>query len=937
MHNTCIEDASVPCNVLLAGRRHEVDGGARLRLIGRSYERQALDRMLDTLRGGQSSTLVVHGERGVGKTALLEYVRDRATECQVVSASALRSESELAVGGLHQLCASLLDRRERLPAPQRFALETAFGLTEGLPRDRFFLALAALSLLSEGARERPLICLVDDAQWLDRVSAQVLGFVARRISETPVALVVAARQPSAWMVGLPEMRVRGLADGDARKLLGSALRGPLDQSVAERVIAETRGNPLAVLESARGLTPAQLAGGFGDPDAGCAPGFLGKRFARSLAALSEETRLLLLLAAAEPLGDPRLLGRAVERLGIPLEAVDAARSAALLDIGSHVRFAHPLLRSAIYRSGTPQNLRTVHAALAEVTDPRLDPERCAWHRARGVSAPDEDVAAELERLAARAGARGGLAATSSFLLKAAALTSAPAQRARRALAAAEAARLAGDPDAALRAVVSAEAGQLDSLGHARAELLRARLAFDAGVHDAVTGLVEVANRLYSLDVDLAREAHLEALAARVQVGPGHAPMRWARAVVAAPRPRQPGPMDLLFDGVATQFTKGHPAAAQRLRAAVSALADQDTPDRVALMAGWLAARVAAVLWEHDLQRTLAKRHVRHAQDTGALAVLPEALVQLIEIHLREGSRASADARLQQLDAALDAPDSEQSVRAAALIGAYRGREEEGRRLIAAARTNLSPESRGASLLAIEFAELLLDTGLGQCEAALPSCRRVLEDVELVGLAPWALPELVEAATRSGAMSEARAALHELERSAHISNTDWALGVQARSRALLRNGGEAEQLYLEAITRLGTTSCRVDLARAHLLYGEWLRREGRRVDARQHLRVAHEMLSGMGVEAFAQRARRELSATCGKARKRVVETHDYLTPQEEEIARLARDGLSNPEIGTRLFLSPRTVEWHLRKIFIKLGITSRFALREALPEENALRA
>lgn len=937
MHNTCIEDASVPGGLLPGGRRDEVDGGARLTLIGRSCERRALDRMLDALRSGQSSTLVMHGERGVGKTALLEYVRDRAIECQVVSASAVRSETELAFAGLHQLCASLLDRLERLPAPQRFALETAFGLTEGLPRDRFLLALAALSLLSEAASERPLICLVDDAQWLDRVSAQVLAFVARRISETPVALVVAARQPSAWMVGLPEMRVRGLADGDARKLLGSALRGPLDQSLAERVIAETNGNPLAVLESARGLTPTQLAGGFGEPDAGFVPGFLRGRFARSLAALSEETRLLLLLAAAEPLGDPRLLGRAVERLGIPLAAVDAARNAALLDIGSRVRFVHPLLRSAIYRSGGPQNLRTAHAALAEATDPRLDPERCAWHRARAASTPDEDVAAELERLAARAGARGGLAATSSFLLKAAALTPEPAQRARRALAAAEAARLAGDPDAALRAVVSAEAGQLDSLGHARAELLRARLAFDAGAHNAVTGLVQVAKRLHSLDVDLAREACLEALAARVQVGPGHDPMQWARAVVAAPRPRQPGPMDLLFDGVATQFTEGHAAAAQTLRAAVSALADRDTPDHVGLVAGWLAARVAAVLWEHDLQRTLAERHVRHAQDTGALAVLPEALVQLIEIHLREGSLASADARMQELDAAVDAPDSEESVRAVALMGAYRGREEEGRRLIAAARTDLSPDSRGAGLMAVEFAELLLDNGLGQCEEALPSCRRVLQDGELVGLAPWALPELVEAAARAGAVSEARAALNELAQSAHISNTDWALGAEARSRALLSYGGEAEQLYREAVTRLGTTSCRVDLARAHLVYGEWLRREGRRVDARQHLRIAYEMLIGMGVEAFAERARRELRATGERVRKRVMETRDDLTPQEDEIAQLARDGLSNAEIGARLFLSPRTVEWHLRKIFIKLGITSRIALRDALPEESALRA
>ena len=933
------DDRIIPSDLLAAGRRDATDGYTRPRLVGRSQERRALDRTLDALRSGQSSTLIMRGEPGIGKTALLGYVRDRATGCRVVTASAVQSETVLPFAGLHQLCAPLLDRLDQLPAPQQTALGTALGLTEGNPPDRLFLGLAVLRLLSEAADERPLLCLVDDAQWLDQASSEVLSFVARRLKAEPVGLVFAARELGAGLTDLLQMSVKSLSDSEARALLFSALPRPLDERVAMRMLAETNGNPLALLQSARGLTPMQWAGGFGDPDVGLTTSLVDEHFARQLTALPDETRQFLLVAAAEPLGEPFLLWRAIERLGIPGDAADAARDCGLLDIGSRVRFRHPVMRSAVYRWAGRSDLRRAHGALADVTDPRSNPERHAWHRAHAACMPDEDISAELECAAGGAGARGGLAARASFLLKAAALTPAPEQRARRALAAAEAARQAGDLGAALRTLLSAEAETYDDLWHARAELLRARVAFALSAHDAPRRLFDVARRLEPLDIDSAREAYLDALGATIHRGPapGCDPLEMARCAVAAQRAGTPRPTDLLLDGIARQLTDGHAAATQTLRRAVTAFSGADTSTDMTLVHGWLASHVACVLWEHDLQKSLAERHLRVARDTGALGVLPGALTQLVEIHLREGNLEEADALARELDAAAASARSEPLLDIAMLMAAYRGRDEEGRRLIAVARTRPSFQPRGVSAVLVEFADLILNNGLGRYEEALRSGRRVLEDLDPIAQAPWVLPELVEAAARAGAVDEAATALHRLAESARISGADWALGLEARSHALLSNGPEAERLYLEAIARLGGPGCRVELARAHLVYGEWLRRAGRRADARRQLRTSYDTLSDMGLAAFAERARRELRATGETARKRVLETRDDLTPQEDQIARLAGEGLSNSEIGARLFISPRTVEWHLRKIFVKLGISSRFALRDALPERTELSA
>jgi hypothetical protein len=495
------------------------DPGPGLR--GRRRECEALDRVLAAARAGQSSVVVLRGEAGVGKTALLEYAGDRASGFRVARAAGVESEMELAFAGLQQLCAPMLDRLEHLPRPQRDALRLAFALSDGPPPDRFLVALAVLSLLSDAAEEQPLVCLLDDVQWLDRASAQALAFVARRLLADSIALVFAVREPSEEqeLVGLPELIVDGLRDGDSRALLASVIRAPLDEGVRDRIVAESRGNPLALLELPRTLTPAELAGGFARPGALPLAGRIEDSFRRRLAAMPRKTQRLLLLAAAEPVGDPVLVWRAAARLGIGAEAGDAAETAGLCEFGARVRFRHPLVRSAVYRAASPEERRTVHRVLAEATDPDVDPDRRAWHRAQAAPGPDENVAADLECSAGRAQSRAGLAAAAAFLEQAAALTPGPARRAERALAAAQAKHRAGAPDAALGLLATAQAGPLDELEHARVDLLRGQIAFAVNRgRDAPPLLLAAAKRLEPLDVRLARETYLDALWAAIFVG-----------------------------------------------------------------------------------------------------------------------------------------------------------------------------------------------------------------------------------------------------------------------------------------------------------------------------------------------------------------------------------------------------------------------------------
>jgi DNA-binding CsgD family transcriptional regulator len=877
---------------------------------------------------GDSRALVVRGEPGVGKTALLDYMVEQASGCRLARVAGVECEMELAFAGLHQLCAPMLDLVERLPGHQRDALGTALGLSAGPAPDRFLVGLAVLGLLAEAARERPLICVVDDTQWLDRASVQVLAFVARRLGAEAVAVVFAARRPED-VTGLPEVVVGGLPDADARSLLDSVLPWPLDERVRDRIVAETRGNPLALLELPRGLTPAELAGGFGT-GGGPLPARIEESFRRQLAPLPVETRRLLLLAAAEPLGDPVLVWRAAHRLGIGVEAAAPAVAPGLLEIGERVRFRHPLERWAVYQDASAEERRCVHRALAEATDPEGDPDRRAWHAAQATAGPDEDVAADLERSAGRAQARGGLAAAAAFGQRAAELTPDAARRVERALRAAQAKHQAGMPSAALGLLSLAEALSLTELQRARVDLLRAQIAFTLSCGtDAPLLLLKAAGQLQPLDVRLARETYLEALAAAMFAGPlaGGASVREvAEAARAAPAATAfPRAADLLLDGLATRFTDGYDAGMPLVRRALEAFREHASTEET-LRWHWLASRAALLAWDFEIWDALTARFVRLARDTGALAVLPMAVVERMLVHTLAGELDVAASLGEELDTVTDATASPLVPYGALLLAAWQGREAEARSLGEAIIRQALCRGAGVGLIITGWAKALLGNGLGRYDDALAAAREASQhQSQELGMSSWAVQvELIEAAVRSGAPEQAADALRRLTEVTGASGTDWGLGIAARSRALLTEGPAAEGVYREAIDRLGRTRVRGELARAHLLFGEWLRRERRRVDARQQLRTAHEMFREMGMEAFARRAARELRATGATARKRSTETTTRLrlTAQEAQIARLVREGLSNPEIAARLFLSRRTVEWHLRGIFAKLNITSR---------------
>ena len=908
-------------------------------LTDRLSEREALDRLIEAVRAGESRVLVVCGEPGVGKTVLLDYLAGRGSGsgCRVARAVGVQSEMELAFAGLHQLCAPMLTHAERLPMAQQDALRIAFGIAVGPPPDRFLVGLAVLGLLSEVAGERPLICVIDDAQWLDQASAQALGVAARRLAADPVGLVFGARDPAADLARFPELKVDGLRDDDARTLLESALPGPLDARVRDLIVAETRGNPLALLELPRGLTPAELAGGFGLPGGTALAGRIEESFIRQLDALPAQTQRLVQLAAADPSGDRLLVWRAARRLGIRVQVRAPAVEAGLVEFGARIRFRHPLARSAAYRSAQFSERQQLHAALAQVTDPRADPDRRAWHRAAAVAGPNEEVAAELERSAGRAQARGGLAAAAAFLERAALLTADPAWQAERALAAARVSLQAGAFGKALGLLATAEAGPLDEFASARVDLLRGQIAFASGLgSDAPPLLLKAAKRLEPLNLDLARETYLSAWMAALfagrLAGAGDL-LEVCRAARALPPPAEPRTVDLVLDGLALIVTDGPAAAAPALRRAVSAFVGADITVEEALRWGWLAQAAASALWDDDAWRTVLVRQVRLAREAGALDELPVMLGALGTALLRSGDFAAVSALIVEADAICEVTGSRAAPFTAMMLASLQGRHAEAVPLIEATIAAAGAGGQGIAVAYAHWAAAILHNGLGRYQQAVTEAQQASEDTYAVHISMWALPELVEAAARTGNTRLATRSVERLAEFTRAGGTDFGLGIQARSVALVSESQAAEELYREAIDRLGRTQLRPELARAHLLYGEWLRRQNRRVDARAQLHTAHGMLSTMGAEAFAERAGGELAATGETARKRSVETVSELTAQEAHIARLAVEGRTNPEIGAQLYLSPRTVEWHLRKIFTKLGINSRRELGHALPESE----
>ena len=870
----------------------------------------------------------------MGKSALLGYLSDQVTGWRVARAVGVESEMELAYAGLHQLCAPMLDHLERLPVPQRDALATVYGLSTGPAPDRFLVGLATLTLLAEVAEAQPLVCVVEDAQWLDQASAQVLGFVARRLLAERIALVGAARTGPGddVLAGLPELPIRGLGDRDARALLLGNVPGPLDAAVCDQIISESHGNPLALLELPRTWNAAALAGGFGLPGSQPVAGKIEQSYARRLRQLPADTRLLVLAAAAEPLGDPVLFHRAAATLDLDLAAVAPAVDAGLRGGGRRVEVAHPRVRSAAYRSAGAEDRHRVHRALAEATDAETDPDRRAWHLAQATPGPGEAVAAELERSAGRAQARGGVAAAAAFLQRAVALTVDPARRAERALAAAEASFQAGGFDAALGLLATAEAGPLDRFQRARATLLRGHVTYASRYGtDAAPLLLQAARRLEPFDLELARRAYLTAWGAAITAGPvagADVLLEICRAIRALPPPSAiPHPLDLLLDGLASLTTDGRAAATPILQRASKAVVEMPAED--VLRWGLHAPTASTAVWDSHGASAISERQAQIVRDAGALAELPIHLSQLAFDKAWRGDFAGADALVAESNNVAAATGSQMQPFAALRLRSLQGREAEASSLIETTIDHAGRQSESAKMA--QWAATVLHNGLARYDDAVAAAREVTTNAIDPWHSMWALPELVEAAARVGDTELAREALDRLVETTQPAGTDFALGIEARSRALLSDDDAANDLYREAIERLGRTKLRPELARAHLLYGEWLRRQGRRVNAREQLRTAHELFATIGMEGFAKRARRELAATGEKARKRSPETRQELTGQEEQIARLARDGLSNPEIGAQLFLSARTVEWHLRKVFTKLDISSRRQLRVALPE------
>ncbi len=909
-------------------------------LIGRGAVCQELDQLVDAVGTGQSTALVIRGEPGIGKTALLDHLAEHAPGCRVERMTGIQSELELAFAGLHQLCQPMLAHLDATPAPQRAALRTALGMSTGPVPDRFLVGLAVLSLLSDVAHERPLLCLIDDAQWLDQASAQVLAFAARRLGAESVGLVFAASAPTRELADLPALVVGGLRDEDASALLDTALAGPIDPQVRSQIIAEAHGNPLAVLELPRGLAVAQLAGGFGLPGAMGLAGSMEESFGRRVNALPGPTRELLLIAAADPTGDAALVWRAASRLGIGAEAAVPAAEASLAEFGARVRFRHPLVRSAVYRSGSVGDIRRAHGALADVTDARLDPDRRAWHRAQAANGPDADIADELERSAERARSRGGVGAAAAFLERSAVLTLAPRQRARRALAAAEAKLQAGEVSAARALLALAEAEARSETQQAHVELVRARVAFAASHgSDAPTLLLEAARRLEPLDAELARSTYLEALSAGIFAGqlssPGSGLWEVARAALTAPPSRGPSRApDLLLDGLAAYYTDGYEAGVPVLRRALTAFgADMSVEEELRWL--WLACLTAVHVWDDSGWERMSARYLALARQAGALGEHPLALSMRAYRLLLAGQLTASESLVTQAQAATEATGGTLAPYGALSLAALQGNESTVAALVDAAAPELTERGEGAGMTAVGMANALLYLGLGRYQEAVPGAQLATASPGTIGMPPWAIAELIEAAVRTGKTDLAADAYERLAEMTDASGTDWALGIQARSHALLGNGAQAEERYREATARLQRTGLRICLARAHLLYGEWLRRERRRIDAREQLRTAFHMLDSMGVAAFAERARRELQATGETARKRGpgVRT-DQLTAQESQIARLASDGLSNPEIGARLYISPHTVQYHLRKVYAKLGITARSQLGRVLPGGRA---
>jgi DNA-binding NarL/FixJ family response regulator len=903
--------------------------------VGRATERGVLDGLLVRVRAGESAALVIRGEAGIGKTALLRHAARQAAGFQVVQLTGVEAEMELPFAGVHQLFTSLPNRLDTLPGPQRDALAVALGLVTGEVPDRFLVGLATLSLLSAVSEQRPLLLLVDDAQWLDAASSQVLGLVARRVQAESLAMIVAVREPLDChdFDSLPELRLEGLGRKDAGTLLASIVTGRLDSQIADRIVAETRGHPLALVELAAQMTTAELAGGFALPDERGLVKRLEGHYVDRIRRLPRATQELMLVAAAEPLGDARVVLRAARQLNIEPGVLGPAETAQLLQIGPRVQFHHPLVRSAVYRSAPLISRRRVHEVLASVSEREVDADRRAWHRALAATGPDEDVAAELERSAGRAQARGGVAAAAAFLRRATSLTPAPAHRGGRALAAAMASVQAGEFDAARVLLITAESGPLDERQLAQIDLVRAQLSFiSSRGTEAPPLLLAAAQRLEAMDLAVARETYVDAFSAAL-FGARLNSTVGLREIAAAARNALPSSegestTSALLLRAFVSLADDDAAAVPQCRRVIQRLSSDEASANERLRWLWQGCVLAFEIWDDRHAVSLSRASVDTARATGTLSELALALSAHAPALVFCGDLTAAAATVSETSNVEQATGVRAAPYGALMVSAWRGRPDETMKLIETTERDAGARGEGIGLGIGAYARAVLGNGLGEYEDALSAAVSASEHHELLA-ENWGLSELVEAAVRCGRDDLAKQALDRLATKASAAESDWARGIEARARALLSAGADADRWYLTAVRRLRRTKVRAELARTQLVYGEWLRREGRRLDARAALGDARELFASMGMEAFRVRTDSELVATGEKRRHDTAGTSDDLTPQERHIAELARDGLSNPQVGARLFLSTRTVEWHLRHVYSKLGIRSRRELRSAL--------
>jgi DNA-binding CsgD family transcriptional regulator len=902
----------------------------RSELRGRDTESEALEAHLAAARRGESRALVLRGEAGIGKTALILDMIRKAEGLQLLQAAGTESEQELAFAALQRFCQPVAEGLDCLPAPQQRALTVAFGAGVGAPPERLVVGLAVLGLLAEAAEAQPLLCAVDDAQWLDTATAEVLAFVGRRLHAEGIALVFATREADQRFEGLPEIVLGGLAPKPARELLDSGLPWIQDSAVKERYIAEARGNPLALLELARDPSSAWLTGPLtpSSPNASSVSSRVEKSFQRRAQQLPSDARRLMLIAAAEPLGDATLLWDAAERCGIGPDAGIAAEASGMIGLGGHVIFRHPLVRSAVYAIADAAERRQAHQALADVTDADSDPDRRAWHRAQAAIAPSEDIANELEASASRARARGGVSAAAAFAARAASLTRDRGRRAYRAVEAAEMALNAGAPAEVSELLSLADSTSLDPHGRARVELLRARSAFavSRGRGDAPS-LLRAAKRLEPLDLPLARRTYLDAFMAGIYAGRlGEIAVDVARAALQAPQPAGPRiPTDDLLDGlalmVAESYAQGVPLLKTALRRAREEKFEGDALHPLFIVA-------ANTTWDYESWVLLCDRQVNFARRTGTLSALPFALSTRMGAHLVSGEFAEATSIWREITLLTDAMGILPTAQWDAFLAAWSEDENTALDVMERTTSRMTAIGEGLGMTVVDWATAARYNGMCRYQDALTAAESAYaQSAELRG--PEWIHEIVEAAARSDHQDRARELVREVADMTTACGTDWALGVQAYCYALVSDDATAEAYCRTAIERFEQGRLGILLARAHLVFGEWLRRRARPSDARRELRAAHASFEEMGLNSFAWRAARELAATGARLRKRSASDEDDLTPQEAQVAALACDGHSNRIIGEQLFISPRTVEYHLHKVFSKLDITSRTQLHAAL--------